>query len=86
MSIWAERSDKIDRHNAANETISMTARRSDFWEEWGRAMERNGKRIEEVLLAESNEWLQGNDWKVVLKELYPANPPEPWIFTFDKGE
>jgi hypothetical protein len=49
-------------------TLSMYARLSNVWQEWDEALERNGKRLEDVVEKEGNSWLLNEDWSRLWKE------------------
>jgi hypothetical protein len=44
-------------------TPSMYARYRGLWDEWCEALRSNDKNIEDIVKAEGNEWLLGNDWR-----------------------
>ncbi|KAH7082052.1 hypothetical protein FB567DRAFT_97399 [Paraphoma chrysanthemicola] len=56
-------------------TPSTYARVYKVWPQWCKALENNGKRIEDILELEGNTWLLQEDWKEVWKRVnYPNYP------------
>jgi hypothetical protein len=49
-------------------TPSMYARRKDSWDEWCAALERQNRKIDDVLRVEGNEWLLKDNWRSVWKD------------------
>jgi hypothetical protein len=49
-------------------TPSMYARLEDRWDEWCAALERQNRKIDDVLRVEGNEWLLEDGWKRVWKD------------------
>jgi hypothetical protein len=56
--------------NDMKQTPSISARHLDFWPLWCQALQDSGKEIEEVLLAEGNEWLLADNWEDIFFEQF----------------
>jgi hypothetical protein len=63
LSILVEKGVEISNTCSNGLTPSMCARLWNFWEEWCEALERNNKKIEDVLHVEDNAWLSKSDWQ-----------------------
>ncbi|KAF2125913.1 hypothetical protein P153DRAFT_348131 [Dothidotthia symphoricarpi CBS 119687] len=68
LAISIEAGVDIHHWDCEDWTPSMQARYYNCWDEWCRALLRNGKDIQEVLHQEENSWLLEDDWKRIWKE------------------
>jgi hypothetical protein len=57
----------------SSSTCSMEARQGGLWDEWCRALKRNGKDVEDVVHAEGHPWLLRDDWRWIWNTSYPTD-------------
>ena len=75
--------DSINAEDFDRLTPSMTARLHGVWREWCEALQRNGKRIEDVVREEGSAWLLEDDWKETWRE--HEYPLFSWLKHSDSG-
>jgi hypothetical protein len=62
LSILITKGANVNESCGWGRTPSMWARYENRWSEWCEALERNDKKIDDVVHAENSEWLLGKDW------------------------
>jgi hypothetical protein len=65
LSIIMQKGGNFNATNQMDLTASTYARYHNRWELWCEALERDDKKIEDVVRAEGNQWLLNDDWREV---------------------